>query len=179
MKAIVLYQSKYGSSKQYAQWLAEDLQCEVKETGSLSLGSLQAYDVILCVGGLYASGVSGFGKIKKHLEQLKSKKLVLCMVGMTDPAEKERYEETFRHNVPEEYRSLVKPFALRGDQLFSKMSGLHKLMMKLPKMEAEKIPEAERTEENRRFIESYGKDTHFVKRDNIRDVVKYVQSLSN
>lgn len=178
MKTIVLYQSKYGSSKQYALWLAEDLNCEVKETAVVSIDSLQVYDVILCVGGLYASGVSGFGKIKKHLGQLKSKKLVLCMVGMTNPTDKERYEETFRHNVPEEYRAFVKPFALRGDQLFSKMSGLHKLMMKLPKKEAEKIPEAERTEENRLFLANYGKDSNFVSRDYIREVVDYVRSLS-
>lgn len=178
MKTIVLFRSKYGSSRQYALWLAEDLQCEAKGTGSISLNDLQAFDVILYVGGLYASGVSGFGKIKKHLGQLKSKKLVLCMVGMTSPAEKERYGETFRYNVPEEYRSFVKPFALRGDQLFTKMSGLHKMMMKIPQKAVEKIPEAERTEENRQFLESYGKDTHFVNRENIRGVVTYVRGLS-
>ena len=178
LKTIIYFQSKYGSSKQYALWLAEDLQCEARETESVSLDDLRSYDVILCVGGLYASGVSGFGKIKKHLGQLKSKSLLLCMVGMTNPVEKERYEEVFRHNVPEEYRSFVKPFALRGDQLFSKMSGLHKMMMKIPKKAVEKIPVEERTEENRLFLESFGKDTHFVSRENIREIVEYVRGLS-
>ena len=31
MNAIVLYKSKYGSTKAYAEWIAEELSCEVKE----------------------------------------------------------------------------------------------------------------------------------------------------
>lgn len=177
MKSIVLYQSKYGSSRQYALWLAEDLQCEAKETAGISLKELRDCDVILCVGGLYASGVSGFREVKKHLGQLTDKKLALCMVGMTNPADKERYDAVYRHNVPEEYRSFVRPFALRGDQLFSEMSGLHKLMMKVLKRQVEKIPEAARTDENRFFLQSFGKDTRFVSREQIRDVVDYVRGL--
>ena len=28
MNAIVIYKSKYGSTKAYAQWIAEELNCE-------------------------------------------------------------------------------------------------------------------------------------------------------
>ena len=30
-KVIVVYKSKYGSTKKYAQWLAEDLSCDLVE----------------------------------------------------------------------------------------------------------------------------------------------------
>lgn len=31
MKILITYKSKYGSSKQYALWLREELKCEVKD----------------------------------------------------------------------------------------------------------------------------------------------------
>lgn len=98
------------------------------------------------------------------------------MVGLTDPKQEEKYRQVYCQNVPEQFRTTVRPFALRGDQLFSKMSILHRLMMKMPKRMAEKIPEEERTEEDWRFIRSYGKDVRFSARENLQEIINYVKS---
>lgn len=178
MKTIIVYKSKYGSSRQYASWLAQELGCEVKEPDTVTLNRLSEYDTIIYIGGLYAGSVNGFKKISKQLEALKGKQLLLCMVGMTNPTETEKYRHMFENNVSEKYREAIKPFALRGDQLFSKMSGMHRLMMKMPKVMTEKIPEAQRTEEDKRFIESFGKDMCFAKRENLRDIIEYIASFN-
>lgn len=179
MKTIVIYKSKYGSSKQYALWIADALQCKADDVKDVRFNELISYDAVIYVGGLYASGVNGFKRFAKHLDVLRGKKLLLCMVGSTNPAEQAKYQEFFMNNVPEQYRDIVKPFALRGDQLFSKMSGLHRLMMKVPKSVAEKIPAEQRTEDDKHFLEHFGEDVRFASRENIQDIVEYVKGLTN
>ena len=179
MKTIVVFKSKYGSSKQYALWIADALQCKAENVEKVSTNKLLDYDIVVYVGGIYVGGVNGYKQISKHLDALQNKKLVLCMVGITNPAEKEKYKEIYFKNVPEQYRSIVKPFALNGDQFFSKMSMIHRWMMKMPKTMAEKIPVEQRTEYDKQFIENYGVDVQLAKKEYIHDIVDYVQSLGN
>ncbi len=174
MNTIILYQSKYGSSKQYAQWLANSLKCQSKTIQEATAEELLTYDTIIHIGSLYAGNILGFSKLKKHLPKLTDKNLVLCMVGMTNPSEQEQYDEIFKKNVPTEYQSIIKPFALRGNQNFSKMSFLHRLLMKAPKMEAEKTPVDQRTKDQQQVIENYGKDISFATPDNLDQVIQYI-----
>lgn len=178
MKTMILFKSKYGSSRQYAAWIADALQCRVEDAGLVKLDELLANDVIIYVGGIYAGGVNGYKSIQKHLGVLQHKKLILCMVGMADPAERGPYEEVFSRNVPEPYRNAVKPFALRGDQLFSKMNPFHRLIMNVPKAAVKKIPEEQRTEGQKNLLKNFGKDIRFVKQDSISEVVAYAKKLS-
>lgn len=177
MKIIVLYKSKYGSSRQYALWLSEALQCPAKASKEIPPDKLMTYDIILYVGGLYAGGINGFRYITKHFDMLKNKELILCMVGMTDPASKELYHQVYEQNVPTEYRANIKPFALRGDQLFSQMSFLHRIMMKVPQAQIKKIPSEQRTEQQQSFLKSFGKDLRFTDKRYIKELLEYVHAL--
>ncbi len=178
MKTIVVYKSKYGTSKQYALWLSEALNCKAEPINSIRIDTLLSYNVIIYVGGLYAGRVSGFKKIEKHLNILKKNTLILCMVGMTSPAEQDKYQQIFMNNVPVQYRSAIKPFVLRGDQLFSKMSIIHRLMMNMPKSMTEKIPVEQRTADDKHFLEHFGEDIYYSKQENINDIIAYVGKIN-
>lgn len=177
MKSIITYKSRYGSSKQYADWIAKALQCDKEDIGNIKVNRLLTYDTIVHVGGLYAGGISGFRFLKKHLEALSGKTILLCMVGMTNPDNKERYNQIYENNVPEPYRNRVKPFALHGNLLFSKMNFTHRLMMKMPKAQAEKTPVEQRTEDNKLFLESYGKDVYLTKQGYIGPIIEYMETV--
>ena len=51
MNAIVIYKSKYGSTKAYAEWIAEALSCQAVEAKSVKADDLLAYDTIVYGGG--------------------------------------------------------------------------------------------------------------------------------
>lgn len=178
MKIIIVYKSQYGSSRQYAQWLADMLNCTTAAVSDINLTKLQTYDVIVYIGGLYAGSVNGYKQLRKLLPALSDKKMVLCMVGSTNPAAQEKYQAYFTNNVPEQYRDIVTPFALRGDQLFSRMSGLHRLMMNVPKAATNKIPAAQRTADDRDFLANFGRDIHYAKPENLHDAAAYIKGLS-
>lgn len=57
-KGIILYQSKYGATKKYADWLVEITGYDCIETKRLQAAQLQNYDVIILGGGVYASGIA-------------------------------------------------------------------------------------------------------------------------
>lgn len=179
MKTMIIYKSRYGSSRDYALWLADALHAEAKAVNHISRAELNAADVLVYVGGLYAGQVNGFGKIKKQLAFLPGKTIVLCMVGMTNPNRSEEYRQVFLNNVPKPYQNSIIPFALRGNQLFSKMSFLHRMLMNAPKAAAKKIPAGQRSEDDRQFLEHFGEDVYFARRENIEAVVSYVSSLAD
>lgn len=174
MNTIVIYTSKYGSTKKYAQWIAEALNCPAKSLKDVSAEELAASDTIIYGGGLYAGTVAGLKKFLSRLASPTNKKLVLCMVGMTNPTQTSFYKEITERNLPAEWKDIFKVFALHGDLQFSKMSVLHKLVMRMPKSMAEKKPQAERTEDDKYFIENFGRDVIWSGREQIKPVVNYL-----
>ena len=64
---IVVYKSKYGTAKQYAEWIAEDLNCEIKNMDDIRARDLEPYDNIIFGGGVHAGGIEGFDTFRKWL----------------------------------------------------------------------------------------------------------------
>ena len=69
-RTIVIYKSKYGTAEQYARWIAEELNCEVKELGELKARDLEPYDNIIYGGGIHAGGIEGFDTFRKWIKPI-------------------------------------------------------------------------------------------------------------
>lgn len=174
MKRIaVIYQSKYGSTKQYAQWIARDLEAELFERSEVAPNSLQSFDMVVYGGGLYAGGVSGVDLVLKH----PCPTLVVFTVGLANPATTD-YSEILKRNFTPEQIEKTKRFHLRGAIDYSELGPVHRGMMAMMKKMTidPKTPE-ERTDEDRLFLETYGKTADFMDEASIAPLVEYVKSL--
>ena len=80
MSGIILYQSKYGATKRYADWLAEETGFPCVETRKAKIGEVKGYDTIILGVGIYASGIAGLPFLKKHIDELKEKKIIVFCV---------------------------------------------------------------------------------------------------
>lgn len=47
MSGIILYKSKYGSTKKYAEWLAEETGFAPMDVGNASIEDVSQYDTVL------------------------------------------------------------------------------------------------------------------------------------
>lgn len=65
-KVLVLVQSKYGASRQYARWLAERIASDLAETKNFDPQNFDRYAKIVLVGGVYAGTMAGVDFLKKH-----------------------------------------------------------------------------------------------------------------
>lgn len=87
-RGVVLYQSKYGATKKYADWLVEETGYDCILTKKAKTEDLQKYDVIILGGGVYASGIAGLSFIKKNIGRLAKKKIAVFAVGASPYDEK-------------------------------------------------------------------------------------------
>ncbi len=82
---VVIFESKYGSTKRYAEWIAEALFCPVFERKTFKPQNFANYKVIIYGGGLYAGGVNGIRLITQNRNILSDKKVILFTCGIANP----------------------------------------------------------------------------------------------
>ena len=173
MKNIaVIYKSKYGTTKQYAKWIAEELNAPIFEAPSVKPAQLTDYDVVVYGGGLYAGGIIGVKLCTKN----PCKSLVVFTVGLATP-ETADYSEILARNFTPEQLAETKVFHLQGGMDYGKLSVLHRAMMAFKKKESEKTPTADRTSDDQQLIETYGGKINFTNKDSIKPLVDYVRTL--
>lgn len=85
---IILYQSKYGATKKYADWLKEETGYDCMETKKVKMDIVCKYDEIVLGGGVYASGIAGLHFLKKNISSLSDKKIAVFAVGASPYDEK-------------------------------------------------------------------------------------------
>ena len=140
MKGIILYTSKYGATKRYADWLAEDTGFDCIETKNAKIKDVMQYDTIILGGGIYASGISGLSFLKKNISQLSEKKIIIFCDGASPYVEK-AFQQVVSHNLKDAL-SGVPCFYCRGAWDMDAMSFGDKTLCKmLQKAVAKKAPE--------------------------------------
>ncbi len=181
-KIVVIYESKYGSTRCYAQWIAEELTCSLFERKDFNPKDFTKYDVIIYGGGLYAGGVSGIKFITQNWKLLKNKQVVLYTCGLAEPEDTDNLS-TIRKSLSKilspEILEQIRLFHLRGGIDYSRLSFTHKAMMSmLRRMLLKKNPDS-LSEENKQLLETYGKCINFTNRESIWPLTQYVLSLSD
>lgn len=95
---IIMYQSKYGATKKYANWLVEMNGFDCMETPNATLDMVLQYKTIVLCGGIYASGIAGLSFVKKHFRDLNDKKIAVFCVGAS-PYDEQAFNEIKKHNL--------------------------------------------------------------------------------
>ena len=168
----VVYKSKYGYTKQYAQWIAAELGVSLFEASQIKPAQLAAYDVVVYGGGLYAGGINGVSLVTKN----PCENLVVFSVGLADPHTTD-YSEILAKNFPGETLTNTKVFHLRGGIDYTKLWFSHKVMMAIVRKMAAKKAEAERNSEERGILEAGTVGVDFTDKCTITPIVEYINSL--
>ena len=71
-KGIIIYQSKYGATKKYVEWLRKMTGFECVETPKALISEVMNYEIVLLCGGIYASGIAGLSFLKKNINKLRN-----------------------------------------------------------------------------------------------------------
>lgn len=138
-RGVILYQSKYGATEQYAKWLAETCGYDLFAVKKAKIGIVANYPNIVFTGAVYASGISGLPFLKKHARRLEHRNVAVFCVGASP------YDEKFLRAIKE--RNLkgglenVPLFYGRGAWNESKMKWVDRMLCKmLQKAVAKKDP---------------------------------------
>ena len=174
MKAIVIYKSKYGSTRTYAQWIADELSCEAVDVRDIKAEDLKDYDTIIYGGGLYAEVIAGVSLITKNLDVLKDKKIAVYTTGITpidcrDYYDKLVIEKNFKKGLPKE----IKVFNFLGKMGVSELSVVHRTAIKSLKklMSGKQNP----TEMEKLLIDLCDCDGDYTDKTAIGELIDYIK----
>ncbi len=174
MRTIVVYKTKYGSTKTYAEWIGEELGCDVKDAKEVSVEELQNYDAIIYGGGLYAEAINGVSLITKNIEKLSNKKIAIYSTGITPLEYRDYYdklviERNFKNGVPD----CVKVFNFTGKMVLDELSVVHRTALKTLKkmMSAKQNP----TDMEKLLVELCDADGDFSDRTQITGLITYIR----
>ena len=174
MKAIVIYKSKYGSTKTYAEWIAEELSCKAVDAKQVKIDDLKEYDTIIYGGGLYAEVIAGVTLITKNMEKLAGKKLIVYTTGITPLDCRDYYDKmVMEKNFKGDTASKIKVFNFLGKMVLSELSLVHRTALKTLKkiMSSKENP----TEMEKLLVTLCDADGDFSDRNAISELVQYVK----
>lgn len=126
---VILYQSKYGATKRYADWLTEETGFACMETSQAKIERIRAYDTILLGGGIYASGIAGLSFLKRNIQRLAGKRIAVFCVGAS-PYDENAFQEICRHNLKDSLGD-IPCFYCRGAWDEEKMSFKDRTLCKM------------------------------------------------
>ena len=113
MRLLVVYTSKTGFTKRYAQWLAEDLSGDCFPLEQAARVDFSGYDAVAFGSSVHAGGVRKLAWLKKRLPALAGKRVALFFTGAMPPQERQQ----------------VKAFYLWGGLNYQAMGPVDKWMM--------------------------------------------------
>lgn len=171
-KIVVIYQSISGFTKKYAEWISQDLNAETFSAKKFKASSLTEYEVIIFGGSLHAVGITGVNLIKKNLDKLKAKKLIVFATGAS-PSNDKIPKEILDKNFTPEQQKLIRFFYLRGGFDFNKLDLFHKIMMTMFKLMIQS--KKNHTPDEKGMLAAYSNPVDFTNKASIKELVDYAR----
>ena len=175
MNKIIIYGTHYGTTKEYAEELAN--RTNIKAISYENVEDINDYDTIIYLGGLYAGGVLGMAKTLKKLNNFQDKNIIIATVGLADPSDNTN-EFNIRNNIKSQLKKEIfenaKIFHLRGGIDYKKLNFVHKTMLKLLYNKVKNLPKDKQTPEDKAMIETYNKKVSFIDFSSLDKIIKEI-----
>ena len=158
---IIIYGSRHGAAKRYAEGLAE--RTGIKAIDYCEVDSLEPYKRVIYIGAIYASGVIGLKKTVAKLRQ--DQEFFVVTVGMVDPADEAfigSFRAALKKQIPPQMYDEKRIFHLRGAIDYSRLELKYRILMKMMYSQATKVPEEKLTSEFKAVLATYGKKVDYV-----------------
>ena len=135
MKTIaIVYSSKYGHTKQYADWLKEDVDADAIDIGKFNITQMLAYKLVIFACGVYGDKLSIMDFVKKNVTAIPTQKTMIMAVGWYTNDSKEAKEKLINDNYPPEFKGKVPMYVVNSGidkKQISKMDSVKLVAAKL------------------------------------------------
>lgn len=172
MKTIVIYNSQTGFTKQYAQWIAQELQCDSISLQRINEIALSEFDTIIFGSWCHAGRIKKLNWVFDELKKDANKNYVVFAVGAS-PMNSPDVEKTMEQNIPK--NSIIKGFYFQGGLNYEKMNLSSRAMMKLFSSMLKKKKDA--TESEKKMAEMVSRSYDISDKRFIVPLLRYVHSL--
>lgn len=165
MNGIIIYKSKYGSTREYAEWLRAETGFTLFDVKHCPR-DLGGYDVVVLGCSVFAGKLNLASWLRQRWAQLQGKQ-VLLFVTHVNTGEGE-FAKVVPQSLPEDIAQQLKVFPVGGRYNLQQMSFLDRTLIKMvssmekrPEVKAELLTERD-----------------FVKRENLNDILATLRDLA-
>lgn len=168
-KTVLVYKSKTGFTRRYAQWIQEELGCEIVPYKDRKKLRLTDYETVIYGGGFFGGSIKGLKWLLEQLPAAGDKRWVVFATGATPP-DSPNVEKALRKNFTDSQWEQIKVFYLHSGLCYEKMGLMDKLLMAMFKKMLKKSGETEALEN---ILSSYDGSS----RDYIKPLTEYCAAL--
>jgi menaquinone-dependent protoporphyrinogen IX oxidase len=165
-RVLIVYQSKYGSTKQYAEWIHREIPSQMADITNCNALEFAKYDVIVFGSYIRTGRIVVAPVIIETWNAIKGKKIVLFTTSGTPP-EHPNIGKIYNANLPHEITKEIKYFPLHGRMLHMDLSFYDESLVAVGRM-------MEKDETLKRFMTE---DFDDVEPENILPVLEYIKAL--
>jgi menaquinone-dependent protoporphyrinogen IX oxidase len=175
MNSVVVYKSKTGFTKKYAQWISQELGCDMMEVSKANAESLKSYGVAIYGGGITAGQIGGLKKFKELMASLKDKKMIAFATGATPAGEVKAMQQIKETNFTAQEQQTIPYFYFQSGINYENMSVGGKLLMKM--FTAMLSNKKDKTPEEQGMADSIKQSCDLTKKEYIQPLVECVKSM--
>jgi Flavodoxin len=166
IKILIAYQSKYGSTKQYAEWIQQGTEGDLVNIENEDKPDLARYDIMIIGGYVRAGNIVIAPFIKDHWSVMKGKEVILFTTSGTPP-QHPKIQSIYEKSLPEEIRKEIKYFPLHGRISGKDLTFLDKFLITIGKI----------MEQDETLKKDMGKDFNGVQRENLLPLLEYLEDV--
>lgn len=193
---IVIYKSRYGTTRRYAKWISEELGCSAVSVDEIKKRDLKQYDTIIYGGSIRAGGIRELDKFLKwvksdlkimamyHDGQISredmvktgaaDKRILIFAVGINIDGEEAR-KQLREINFPKKYMKELPCFCLPGDYDPTALDGADKFVMNMATKMLKGKREADMNDDERSLLKKMEQGCKLVDRSRIQPIIEAVR----
>jgi menaquinone-dependent protoporphyrinogen IX oxidase len=165
-KILIAYQSKYGSTKQYAEWIQKESNGDLVNIENGDRLDLAGYDIIIIGGSVRIGKIVIAPFIDEHWSVMKEKKVILFTTSATPPRHP-KIQGIYEKSLPEEIRKEIKYFPLHGRISRENLTLWDQFLIAVGKI----------MEQDETLKKDMGKDFDGVRRENLSPLLEYLEQV--
>jgi menaquinone-dependent protoporphyrinogen IX oxidase len=166
IKILIAYQSKYGSTKQYAQWIQQDTEGDLVNIEDGDKLDLARYDIMIIGGSVRVGNIVIAPFIRDYWSVMKGKEVILFTTSGTPP-QHPKIQSIYEKSLPEEIRKEIKYFPLHGRISGKNLTFFDKFLIIIGKL----------MEQDETLKKDMGKDIDGVQRENLLPLLEYLEDV--
>lgn len=128
-KILLLYKSKTGFTKRYAEIIAEETNAVLMDWKKASSKIMSGFDTVIFGSRAFAGTIDGYKKIRQLFLKSSAKRFVLFVTGAT-PNNAKEVEKFWQQNLSADELAHLPHFYMQSGLCYEKMPWIDKMMMK-------------------------------------------------
>lgn len=179
-RTLVLYRTSHGSTKRYAEWIADAVNGVAIEASKRNFSEwstgMKTYDMVVFGGNLNARGINGLQEFKTAVLKSMPENVAYFCVGSYPSSEETRLTH-LRENFPGADEETMPFYYFRGRLDYIGLTFVEKRIMGALMKKIEKTYPEDRTPEQSEILEAYYDDVDWSDKRTIAPLVEYIKSF--